>query len=145
MKVNRDIVLAYLRELEEKNGGYYGTDLTILAKQFGMTHYGLKRMLTKWLKKDPAFLSLHYLGKREPSIKPNEFKDIEKRRNSNPLEIKSHIFSDINKEREVSKKEPIPKSTFYRAAKQRFVTQYPWFERKFIGRVERLAKIHIVL
>lgn len=47
MKANRDIVLAYLRELEEKNGGFYGTDLKILAIQFGMTHYGLKRMLKK--------------------------------------------------------------------------------------------------
>src|SRR5574337_1589597 len=132
MKANRDIVLAYLRELEEKNGGYYGTDLTIFAKQFGMTRYGLKRMLTKWLKEDPAFLGLHYLGKHEPSIKPNESMDIESRITSNPLEMKSHIFSDINKEREASRKEPIPKSTFYRAIKQRFVTQYPWFEHKFI-------------
>lgn len=117
MKANRDVVLAYLRELDEKNGGYYGTDLTILAKQFGMTRYGLKRMLTKWLKEDPAFLGLHYLGKHEPSIRPNESADIESRITSNPLEMKSHIFSDINKEREVSRKEPLPKSTFYRAAK----------------------------
>jgi len=132
MKANRDIVLAYLRELEEKNGGFYGTDLKILAIQFEMTHYDLKRMLKKWLKEDPAFLGLHYLGKHEPSVKPNESIGIENRITSNPLEMKSHIFSDINKEREALRKEPIPKSTFYRAAKQRFVTQYPWFERKFI-------------
>ncbi len=33
MKANRNIVLAYLRKLEKKNGGHYGTDLTILAKE----------------------------------------------------------------------------------------------------------------
>jgi hypothetical protein len=27
MKVNRNEVLAYLRELEEKNGGYCGSDI----------------------------------------------------------------------------------------------------------------------
>lgn len=132
MKANRDIVLTYLRELEEKNSGYYGTDLKILAKEFGMTPHGLKKMLMKWLKEDLAFLGLHYLGKHEPSITPNESMDIESRITSNPLEMKSHIFSDINKEREASRKELMPKTTFYRATKQRFVTQYPWFERKFI-------------
>jgi hypothetical protein len=132
MKANRDIVLAYLRELEEKNGGYYGTDLTILAKGFEMTHCGLKKMLMKWLKGDPAFFGLHYLGKHESSITCNESVNIESRITSNPLEMKSYILSDINKEREVLRKEPLPKTTFYRATKQRFVTQYPWFESKFI-------------
>ncbi len=42
MKANRNIVLAFVRELEKGKGGHYGTDLTILAKQFGMTQYGLK-------------------------------------------------------------------------------------------------------
>ncbi len=46
--------------------------------------------------------------------------------------MKSHIFSDINKEREALRKESIPKSTFYHATKQRFVTQHPWFDLKFI-------------
>ena len=77
-------------------------------------------------------MGLHYLGKYEPSIKPNESIGIENRITSNPLEVKSHIFSDINKERKASRKEPLPKSTFYRATKQRIVTQHPWFECKFI-------------
>ncbi len=76
MKANRDIILTYLRELEEENGGYYGADLKILAKAFEMTHHGLKKTLMKWLKEDSAFLGLHYLGKNEPSIKPNESKDL---------------------------------------------------------------------
>ncbi len=37
MKVNRDTVLAYLRELEERNSGYYGTDLMNLAEKLGVT------------------------------------------------------------------------------------------------------------
>jgi hypothetical protein len=132
MKAKRDIVLAYLRELEERRGGYYGTDLAILAKAFGMTRHGLKKMLTKWLKEYSAFLGLHYLGKHEPSITPIESIDIDSRITSNPLEMKSHIFSDINKEREASRKELMPKTIFYRATKQRSVSQHPWFEGKFI-------------
>lgn len=73
LKENRDIVLTYLRELEEINRGYYCTDLMLLAKKLGIKKSGLKKMLVKWLKEDSAFSSLHYLGRHKPSSTPNEF------------------------------------------------------------------------
>ncbi len=118
MKVNRDDVLAYLRELEERNGGYYGTDLMNLAEKLGVTWRGLKKRLMKWLNEDKVFIGLHYLGMHNPSITLNELMDIENQMASNPLKKKSHIYSDINKKREASGKESITKPTFYRAAKQ---------------------------
>jgi hypothetical protein len=36
------MVLACLRELEEKNGGYYGTDIINLAENLGVTWYSLE-------------------------------------------------------------------------------------------------------
>ncbi len=47
MKVNRDDVLTYLRELEERNGGYYGTDLMNLAEELDITWRGLKKILIR--------------------------------------------------------------------------------------------------
>src|SRR3990170_6018417 len=115
MKMDCDIVLIYLRELEEENGGYYGTDLSILAKGLGITQRGLKRKLAKWLKENKASSELHYLGKHKPSITLNESMDIRRRIASNPLKVKSHIYSDINEMRKASGKKSIAKSTFYRA------------------------------
>jgi hypothetical protein len=132
MKVNRIIVLAYLRELEDKNGGYYGTDVINLAKELGVTWYSLKKMLTKWLREDDAFKVLHYLGQHKPTITLGEFITAEGRITSNPLEVKGHILSDINKEREETGKDPLAKSTFYRATKQPLIPQYPWFALKLI-------------
>jgi hypothetical protein len=129
MKVNRIEVLACLRELEDNNGGYYGTDVINLAKELGVTWYSLKKMLTKWLREDDAFKGLHYLGQHKPTITLGEFITVEGRITSNPLEVKGHILSDINKERQGSGKEPLAKSTFYRATKQPHV---PWFARKLI-------------
>ncbi len=73
MKVNRDVILACLREFEEKNGGYYGTDVKNLAEKLGVTWYSLKKMLTKWLQEDDAFKGLHYLGQHKPTITLAEF------------------------------------------------------------------------
>jgi hypothetical protein len=126
------MVLACLRELEEKNGGYYGTDIINLAENLGVTWYSLKKILTKWLQEDDAFKGLHYLGQHKPTITLDEFITIEGRITSNPLEVKGHILSDINKEREESGKEQLAKSTFYRATKQPLIPQYPWFARKLI-------------
>ncbi len=129
MRVKRVVVLACLRELEDKNGGYYGTDVINLAKELGVTWYSLKKTLTKWLREDDAFKGLHYLGQHKPTITRGEFITVEGRITSNPLEVKGHILSDINKERQGSGKESLAKSTFYRATKQPHV---PWFVSKLI-------------
>ncbi len=76
MKVNREIVLAYLKELEERNGGYYGTDLMNISEKLGITIQILKRRLTRWIREDMSFKGLHYLGQHMLSITLNMFKTI---------------------------------------------------------------------
>jgi hypothetical protein len=133
MKIDRDYVLAYLRKLEEQCGGYYGTDFSSLAIELAVTPFGLKKMLRKWLKEDPAFASLHYLGMRMPTITLNEFREIKNRRSKNPLEIKKQIFDDLNKERNSTGAPRITKSTYYRAIKQIDIElPFTWFARKKI-------------
>jgi hypothetical protein len=38
MKIKRDLVLFYLREKQERAGGYTGSDLVELAKLLGVTY-----------------------------------------------------------------------------------------------------------
>jgi hypothetical protein len=133
MKIDRDYVLEHLRKLKEQYGGYFGTDLSNLANELKVTLFGLRKMLGKWLKVDPAFASLCYLGKHRPNINRNETKEIENRRDQKPLEIKKHILDDLNKERNSAGIQGIAKRTFYRAAKKTDVeSSFPWFVRKNI-------------
>ncbi len=89
MKINRDYVLARLKKLKEQYGGYFGTDLLDLARELKVTLRGLKKRLDKWVKEDPAFASLHYLGMHKPAMTRNELKEIENRRDQKPLEVKN--------------------------------------------------------
>ncbi len=133
MKIDRDYVLEHLRKLKEQYGGYFGTDLSNLADELKVTLFGLRKMLGKWLKVDPAFASLRYLGKHRSNINRNETKEIENRRDQKPLEIKKHILDDLNKQRNSAGIPGIAKRTFYRAAKQTDVeSSFPWFVRKNI-------------
>jgi hypothetical protein len=61
MQVNRDEVLSYLKKLEEKNGGFYGTDLMNFAEKLGVTWRGLRKRILEWLNNDPDFSTFHYL------------------------------------------------------------------------------------
>ncbi len=133
MKIDRDYVLTYLRKLKEQYGGYFGTDLSNLARELKVTLFGLRKILGKWLKEDPAFESLHYLGKTKPTITRNEYKEIENRRDKKPLEIKKYILDDLNKERNSAGIPGIAKRTFYCAIKQTdSESPFPWFARKNI-------------
>jgi hypothetical protein len=133
MTIERDYVLAYLRKLEEQYGGYFGTDILNLAEELGVTWHGLRKKLNEWFKIDPDFSSFHYLGRHRPSITLNEFIEIESRVVANPLEVKSHIYSDINKERADSNEKSLTKPTFYRAVERIHINKrYPWFACKSI-------------
>ncbi len=133
MKIDRDYVLAYLRKMEEQNGGYFGTDLLNLASELSVTLFGLKKVLGKWLKEDSAFTSLHYLGMHKPTITLNEFIEIENRRIQNPLEVKKQILDDLNKERDSTGKPGIKERIFYYAVEQTDIeSSFEWFARKRI-------------
>jgi hypothetical protein len=133
MKISRDQVLIRLRILKEQYGGYFVTDLLNLARELKVTLYGLKKRLDKWVKEDPAFASLHYLGMHKPAMNRNELKEIENRRDQKPLEVKKHILDDLNKERNRAGIPGIAKRTFYHAVKQTDIeSPFPWFARKNI-------------
>jgi hypothetical protein len=58
-------------------------------------HVELERISkAKWIKEEPDFLNLIYLGKSPPSITLDEFIEIKDRIQSNPLELKKHLLSD---------------------------------------------------
>ena len=133
MKIKRDCVLSYLREKQERAGGYTGTDLVELAEVLGVTYMAIWKRVSKWVKEDPAFTNLTYLGRYRPSITLNEFLEIEERLQSNPLEVKSHILSDLRDTRKIKGEKAIPTSTFYRqTALNEYFSGYDWFKVKNI-------------
>nr|QNO58276.1 hypothetical protein BFNMBJLP_00010 [Methanosarcinales archaeon ANME-1 ERB7] len=93
--------------------------------------------ITKWIKEEPDFFNLIYLGKSPPSITLDEFIEIKDRIQSNPLELKKHILSDIKDKRELRNEDTLSTATFYRRANQVELSLfsnnecYRWFsERK---------------
>jgi hypothetical protein len=100
--------LYYLKEKEKERGGYYGTDIAILAKELEVRWYSVQKRLRDWRKTDPAFANFHYLGKHRPSITLDEFVEMTGRISANPLEVKSHIHSDLNEKRTAIEKQSIP-------------------------------------
>jgi len=125
MKIQKDYVLLYMKGIQEKEGGYYGTDIANLANELGVTWHGIQKRISFWKNNDLAFKSFVYLGQHRPSITLNEFIEIESRVSSNSLEIKQHILSNLQTERKADGKELITKPTFYRVAKHATLSQFP--------------------
>ena len=98
----------------KKGYGYYGTDISNLVGELGVTWHGLQKRISFWKKKDPLFKNFVYLGRKRPLITLNEFTEIKSRICDNPLEIKQPILSDLQAKRMVGGKESIAKTTFYR-------------------------------
>jgi len=129
MRIRRDYVLLYLTEKQDEKGGYFGTDISDLAKEMGVSGHGLRRQLSKWIKEDKDFSNLIYLGKYRSRITHSEFLEIRKRLHSNPQEVKNHILSDLQSIRKIRGDKAIPPSTFYRWVNQTLLEDpLDWFK-----------------
>jgi hypothetical protein len=136
--IERDYVLKYLQDIQETEGGYTGNDLTVFAKQLGVTERGLRKRITNWIKNDKDFKQLIYLGKEKPSITLSEFLEIEYKFSENPIQVKNDIYDEIQRKRDLLNLEPLSKSTYYRKVNQTLLSQYSyeieyrWFESQKI-------------
>ena len=79
MKLDREFVLTYLNGKQIGQGGHYGTDLSDLAKVVNVTYRAVRMRIRKWIKEEPDFFNLIYLGKSPPSITLDEFIEIKKK------------------------------------------------------------------
>ena len=134
MRIDVNYALERLSTLQIESGGYYGTDITKLSKELGVTPRGLRKQITKWKRSVKEFRDMRYLGQRPPSVTLDEFIEIEARMHSNPIEVKRHILEDIRADRFGKGLQNLPSSTFYQAMKQtdlyQFLsaTKYSWFK-----------------
>lgn len=133
MAIDVNYVLERLSTRQIESGGYYGTDVTKLSKELGVTPRGLRKQISGWKRSIKEFRNLRYLGKRPPSVTLHEFMEIEARIHSNPIEVKSHVLEDIRDDRLSKGLQNLPSSTFYRAMRQtdlyQFLSEakYSWF------------------
>jgi len=134
MAIDVNYVLKQLSTRQMESGGYYGTDITKLSKELGVTPQGLRKQISKWKGSIKEFRDLRYLGQRPPSVTLGEFMEIEARLHSNPIEVKSRVLEDIRADRLGMGLQNLPSSTFYRAMKQtdlyQFLSEakYSWFK-----------------
>jgi len=136
--IERDYVLKYLQDKQETEGGYTGNDLTVFAKQLGVTARGLRKRISNWINNDKEFKQLIYLGKEKPSITLSEFLEIEHKFVENPIQVKKGIYDEIQTKRDVENLAILSKSTYYRKVDQTLLSQYSyekeyrWFESQKI-------------
>jgi hypothetical protein len=52
-----------------ESGGYYGTNITKLSKELGVTSQGLRKQISKGKESIKDFRDLRYLGQLPPSVK----------------------------------------------------------------------------
>lgn len=79
MTIDINYVLERLSTLQIESGGYYGTDITKLSKELGVTPRGLRKQISEWKRSIKEFRNLRYLGQRPPSLTLDEFIEIEAR------------------------------------------------------------------
>jgi hypothetical protein len=77
MTIDINYVLERLSTRQKESGGYYGTDITKLSKELGITPRGLRKQISKWKRSIKEFRDLRYLGQRSPSVTLDEFMEIE--------------------------------------------------------------------
>jgi hypothetical protein len=135
--IYRELVLKFLQEKQEINGGYTGNDLTALAELLNVTPQGLRKRLSTWIKTDKEFSKFIYLGKEKPSITLFEFFKIEHGLESNPIQVKKGMYNDIQEERIAKNQELLAKTTFYRGVNQKILSMFGsdqdnWFKTKKI-------------
>ena len=73
MAIDVNYVLERLSTRQMESGGYYGTDVTKLSKELGVTPRGLRKQISGWKRSIKEFRNLRYLGKRPPSVTLTEF------------------------------------------------------------------------
>jgi hypothetical protein len=88
MTIDANYVLERLSTQQIESGGYYGTDITKLSKELGVTPRGLRKQISTWKRSIKEFHNLKYLGQRPPSVTLEEFIEIEACMFSNPIEVK---------------------------------------------------------
>jgi len=139
MAIDVNYVLERLSTQQIESGGYYGTDITKMSKELGVTPRGLRKQISTWKRSIKEFHNLKYLGQRPPSVTLDEFIEIEARMYSNPIEVKSHVLEDITADRLSKGLQDLPSSSFYRARKQTDLYQflskakYSWFKLRRIN------------
>ena len=137
MTIDVNSVLERLSTKQIESGGYYGTDVTKLSNELGVTPQGLRKQISTWKRSKEGFRNLKYLGQRPPSVTLDEFMEIETRLHSNPIEVKSHILEDFRADRLNKGLQNLPSSSFYHAMQQtdlyQFATKYSWFKVRGIN------------
>ena len=103
----------YLNTLQFINGGYNGSDITIIAKKFGITPKALRYHIGKLKKIDNGFRKFETISKRTGSIRFDEIEFVERELKRNCLTSKNYLVNKINSQRKSRLQKELPTSSIY--------------------------------
>jgi len=118
MKLPRNSILEHLQELERTNGGFTGELLTRFATTHGLHPIAFNRRVFRLLQVDPRFRSLHYLGKRRPSLVLDDYAWLTDTLEEAPLSATASLVSGLNQRRTDTGLPPLPERTLQRVVEE---------------------------
>ena len=110
----KEIIYSQLKEVQEKYGGYTGTDIATISRKINRQPKTVRRQIEKLRDYDASFSIFTYIGKRYIDLTLDEISFLQYRLQDNCLMLKSLLLEDLNKRRIEEGKSQIPLSTFYK-------------------------------
>jgi hypothetical protein len=110
----KEIIHSYLKEAQEKYGGYTGNDIAMISRKINRQPGTLRRQIEKLRGEDAAFSNFTYIGKRYTDLTLDEILFLQYKLQDNCIMLKSLLLEELNKRRIEEGKSQIPLSTFYK-------------------------------
>lgn len=114
MRKDKKKIYNHLFEYQQRFGGYTGKDLDEIARVFGFDRRTLKRNVENWLKTDPLFSKLKYIGRRSIPITLEEITALNQHLRENITCTKQILVREINDNRIKRGDVPISRTSLFR-------------------------------
>lgn len=112
--MTKEEIYKKLLELHKIYGGYYGTDIAEIAREYNVSAPSMQVNFCRWRTSDIRFSHLNYLGRRRPNYSLREFIPSLNSLAKNILAMPILFFNEINYNRKVDNLPPISKSSFFK-------------------------------
>ena len=112
--MTKEEIYKKLLELHKIYGGYYGTDISEIAREYNVSAPSMQVNLCRWRSSDIKFSYLNYLGRRRPNYSLREFIPSLNSLAKNILAMPILFFDEINYNRKAESLQPISKSSFFK-------------------------------
>ena len=112
--MTKEEIYKKLLEFHKIYGGYYGTDISGIAREYNVSAPSMQVNFCRWRASDIRFSDLNYLGRRRPNYSLREFIPSLNSLAKNILAMPILFLDTINYNRKAENLQPISKSSFFK-------------------------------